>query len=83
MPRGPHGEKRPADVIGNAVMVAKIATGEVEDTKTEKKAHKLTPAMAAGLTSSPMELGDLVQLIDVREQAQLRGKRQALLEAAE
>jgi hypothetical protein len=27
MPRGPRGEKRPADVIGAAVMVAKIATG--------------------------------------------------------
>ena len=32
MPRGPKGEKRPADVIGNAVMVARIATGEVEET---------------------------------------------------
>jgi hypothetical protein len=28
MPRGPKGEKRPADAIGNAVMIAKIATGE-------------------------------------------------------
>jgi hypothetical protein len=27
MPRGPKGEKRPADAIGNAVMIAKIATG--------------------------------------------------------
>jgi len=32
MPRGPKGEKRPADVIGAAVMVAKIATGEIEET---------------------------------------------------
>jgi hypothetical protein len=31
MPRGPQGQKRPADVIGAAVMVAKIATGEIED----------------------------------------------------
>jgi hypothetical protein len=33
MPRGPRGEKRPADVMGAAVMVAKIATGlwSVED----------------------------------------------------
>jgi hypothetical protein len=31
MPRGPKGEKRPADVIGNAVHVMRIATGEVED----------------------------------------------------
>ena len=31
MPKGPKGEKRPADVIGAAVTVAKIATGEVEE----------------------------------------------------
>ena len=28
MLRGPRGEKRPADVIGNAVKVLRIATGE-------------------------------------------------------
>lgn len=28
MPRGPKGERRPADVIGNAVHVMRIATGE-------------------------------------------------------
>jgi hypothetical protein len=33
MPRGPKGERRPADVIGNAVHVMRIATGEIEDTK--------------------------------------------------
>ena len=31
MPVGPRGEKRPADVIGSAVMVARIATGEIEE----------------------------------------------------
>ena len=31
MPTGPKGEKRPADVIGNAVHVMRIATGEIED----------------------------------------------------
>ena len=28
MPKGPKGEKRPADVIGNAVKVMRIAVGE-------------------------------------------------------
>jgi hypothetical protein len=28
MPKGPKGEKRPADVIGNTVKVMRIATGE-------------------------------------------------------
>ena len=31
MPKGPKGEKRPGDVVGAAIMVAKIATGETED----------------------------------------------------
>jgi hypothetical protein len=32
MPIGPKGEKRPADVIGNAVRVMRIATGEETET---------------------------------------------------
>ena len=31
MPLGPNGEKRPADAIGLAVLIGRIATGEVED----------------------------------------------------
>lgn len=31
MPKGPQGQKRPAGVIGNAVRVMQIATGEVEE----------------------------------------------------
>ena len=33
MPKGPRGEKRPADLIGMSVMVGKIATGEIEDNR--------------------------------------------------
>ena len=37
MPKGPKGQRRPADVIGAAVHVARIATGELaEDTKTDR-----------------------------------------------
>jgi hypothetical protein len=35
MPNGPQGQKRPADVIGNAVKIARIATGEEEDEADE------------------------------------------------
>ena len=35
MPKGPKGEKRPADTHAAAVMVAKIATGEIEDMVTD------------------------------------------------
>ena len=31
MPKGPKGQRRPADVIANAIKVAKIATGEGAD----------------------------------------------------
>jgi hypothetical protein len=43
MPRGPKGERRPADVIGTAIMVAKIATGEIDDDfgKAPKRAKEL------------------------------------------
>ena len=40
MPRGPRGEKRPADVIGNAVHVMRIATGEIEDKTAPDHARK-------------------------------------------
>jgi hypothetical protein len=32
MPTGPKGERRPADVIGNAVHVMRVLTGEIEET---------------------------------------------------
>ena len=37
MPKGPRGEKRPADAIGLAVMVGEIATGEIEDERDPVK----------------------------------------------
>jgi hypothetical protein len=58
MPKGPQGQKRPADLIGNAVLIGRIATGEVEDTAADPtKAHhsaggkKGGPARAAKLTA--------------------------------
>jgi hypothetical protein len=35
MPKGPKGEKRPADVVGAAIKVAKIATREIEEDTDE------------------------------------------------
>ena len=35
MPRGPQGQRRPADANARAVMIAKIATGEIEDVTTD------------------------------------------------
>ncbi|MDB5406605.1 MAG: RNA-binding protein [Rhodospirillales bacterium] len=38
MPKGPRGKKRPADVIGNAVKVMRIATGEEEEVPPPRSA---------------------------------------------
>ena len=40
MPKGPKGEKRPADVIGAAITVAKIATGEIEEATDDDGKNK-------------------------------------------
>lgn len=40
MPKGPQGQKRKADVIGNAVLVMRIATGEAQDAPKPRTAAK-------------------------------------------
>lgn len=66
MPKGPQGQKRPADVVGAAVMVGKIATGEVEEGQESSKdaqrrggkkggkarARKLTPQQRSEIASA-------------------------------
>lgn len=47
MPKGPKGQKRPADVVGAAITVAKIATGEVEES-TETDGGKNKAAVELG-----------------------------------
>ena len=47
MPRGPKGEKRPADVNARAVMIAKIATGEIEDVAVTPESEGKDPAAVA------------------------------------
>jgi hypothetical protein len=44
MPRGPKGEKRPADVIGNAVHVMRVLTGEIEETIPTPESEGKDPA---------------------------------------
>ena len=59
MPRGSKGEKRPADAIGNAIHVMRIATGEREDLTTDDGKNAAAVALgrmggkarAAGMTA--------------------------------
>ena len=39
MPKGPQGEKRPADVVGAAVKIARISIGDIEDDHESAKAR--------------------------------------------
>jgi hypothetical protein len=45
MPKDPKGRKRPADVIGNAVKVMRIATGEDEDTVADDGKDKAAQSL--------------------------------------
>ena len=56
MSKGPQGQKRPTDVVGCAVLVAKIATGEVQEELDRpsgrvKSGRAGGPARAAALTA--------------------------------
>ena len=47
MPKGPQGQKRPADVIGNAVKVMRIATGEEVEEFDDDGKDKAAKALGA------------------------------------
>lgn len=50
MPKGPNGQKRPADAIGAAVMVGRIATGEVDELPAKPKGAAGGEARAKALS---------------------------------
>jgi len=39
MPKGSQGQKRPADVVGAAVKIARISVGDIEDDRESDKAR--------------------------------------------
>ena len=47
MPTGPQGQKRPADAIRRAVMVGRIATGEIQET-LKQPSGKVRSGIAGG-----------------------------------
>ena len=66
MPKGPNGEQRPADAIGLAVHIGRIATGEIEDEREslssaaaemgraggKKRADNMTPERRAEIAKA-------------------------------
>jgi len=64
MPTGPRGERRPADVIGGAIMVARLSIGDMQEALKEPSAKVRSgkvggPARAATLT--PDERRDIAR----------------------
>ena len=56
MPKGPQGQRRPADTVANAIRVAQILTGEIEeDMATESLHNKLRLCLPHG---TPDRLGE-------------------------
>ena len=45
MPKGPQGQKRPADTAANAVRIAKILTGEIEEDSGDSDKDKGAQAL--------------------------------------
>ena len=57
--------KRPADVIGNAVHVMRVLTGEIDYPWVRiHKTLRVTPAMAAGLSETVMDWTNIVKTMD-------------------
>ena len=61
MLRGPKGEKRPADTNSCAVMVAKIATGEIEEELPENREDKVNGGRARAASMTPAERSKLAR----------------------
>ena len=65
MPKGPQGQKRPADVIGCAVHVGRIATGEIKDTELKQPAKRkggLAGAKARAATLGPKRRSEIASI---------------------
>ena len=64
MPKGPQGQKRPADVVGCAVHVAKIATQEIEDSgyaQPAKRKSGLAGAKVRAAALSPERRSEIAK----------------------
>ena len=62
MPKTPKGHKRPADVIGNAVHVMRIATGEIEETDGKSRAAAELGRLGGLARASRVKRADRVKI---------------------
>jgi hypothetical protein len=76
MPKGPQGQKRPADVIGNAVRVMRIATGEeTEETGSDPAKEYARRGGQKGGASRALKLTEEQRADIARAAAEARWKK--------
>jgi len=75
LPKGPHGEKRPADVIGDAIKIARIATDEEKDDREPVKSASAELGSKGGRARAATLSGERRREI-ARDAARIRWKDQ-------
>lgn len=76
MPKGPRGEKRPADAIARAVQIGKIATGEIEEPRDDDGKDPAAKALGAkGGKARAKKLSDRERSEIAQVAAQARWKK--------
>lgn len=73
MPQGPRGERRPADIIGCAVMTARLATGEIDETPKPKSGK--TRSGEAGSKARAEQLTSQERSSIAKKAAEVRWKK--------
>jgi hypothetical protein len=75
MPKGPQGQKRPADTVANAIRVAKILTGEIEEDMGDSGKDKAAQALGRkGGAARAKKLSPEVRAAIARKAAAARWK---------
>jgi hypothetical protein len=69
VPRGPKGEKRPADVNARAVMIAKIATGEVDEISPPASGRAKGGKLGGKARAATLTPGQRAEIASVAAQA--------------
>ena len=69
VPKGPQGQKRPADAVGCAVAVARIATGEIEETTLKQPAKGKSGRAGSMARASALEPAKRSQIARIAAKA--------------
>ncbi|KPP80354.1 MAG: hypothetical protein HLUCCA04_13405 [Oceanicaulis sp. HLUCCA04] len=83
MPKGPNGERRPADANACAVMVARIATGEVEEKISKPSAKRKSALEGAKARSLALTSERKSEIARKAAKARWKGDDMSLTQPAE